>query len=142
MTDEPERDAPSGEKLERRKQWEIRRARGQRSEDQRPQDYAPIVFPECPGLCHAALVIAGRMADVEADLFDAIVATDEILQALGVIEIMRNGGDGRHAKVQRGPVFKDDEMDLRPLGYGDEDLGRPIAKVIPLKRRTERTRRV
>lgn len=130
------------DRLEKRKAWEVRRAQGQRSEDQRPQDFAPIVFPECPGLCNAARVVAGRMAETEPDLYGAIIATDELLQMLGIIDVMNHGGDGRKVKVQRGPVKLDADGDIpAPLGYDEDDTGRPIAKPTKAKQRTERTRR-
>lgn len=136
MTDEPEYTEPTGAHLERRKEWEVRRARGQRSsEDQRPLDYSPIVFPECPGLCHASYVVAGRMAATRPDFDSAVAATRDVLEHLGLIEIMTNGGDGRKLKIQRGPVADDEPA---PLGYADDDLGRPISKPKPVKQRTER----
>lgn len=141
MTCEPEGypEILDPDRLERRKAWEIKRARGQRSDDQRPTEYAPIVFPECPGLCQAARVVAGRMAAAEPDFIDSIIATSELLQMLGIIDVMENGGDGRKVRVQRGPVKLDNDADEpAPLGYADDDLGRPIAKPAPAKRRTER----
>lgn len=117
------------DRLERRKEWEIRRARGARTDDQRPTDYTPIVFPECPGLCHAARVVAGRMAESEPDLLDSIMATDELLRMLGIIDVMNDGGDGRKVRVQRGPVKLDmDSEDVAPLGYDANDVGRPTVK--------------
>lgn len=124
MADDEVRDDPSGAKLERRMAWEIKRARGVRSENERPIDYSPIVFPDQAGLRHAAAVVISRHLDRPNGKAEAI----EVVQALGIGEIYRNGGDGRHAKIQRGPVFKADELDLRPLGYDDEDTGRPDAK--------------
>lgn len=126
MTEPEPIEAPTGERLEARIRWEIRRARGQRSDDQRPQDYSPIVFPECPGLCRAAYVVAGRMAAAEPDLLDAIEATREILNMLGVIDIMQNGGDGRHLTARRREAV--DPEDLPPLGFAEDDIGRPGEK--------------
>lgn len=128
------------DRLQRRKEWEVKRARGHRSDgSERPADYTPIVFPDCPGLCQAARVVAGRMAAAEPDLLDAIIATDELLRMLGIIDVMNNGGDGRQVKVQRGPVkLHSDGDEPAPLGYAEEDLGRPIAKPKPKKQRTER----
>lgn len=116
---------PVGKKLDGRIAWEQKRARGQRSDNEKPISYEPIVFPECPGLCHAARVVAGRMAAAEPDLLDAIDATREVLEALGIISIMENGGDGRALKIQRRSL---DDTEPRPLGYDEQDVGRSIRK--------------
>ena len=113
---------------EKAKEWQRDRARRvKRSENERPQDYSAIVFPDCPGLCHAARVVAGRMVATTPDLLEAIDATRDVLDMLGIIEVMNNGGDGRKVKVQRGPVRLPGDEDIPPdwtgpvMGYGDDD---------------------
>lgn len=90
-------------RLKRRKEWEINRAAHERRKppgEVTITDYGAIIFPECEALCHAAYVVAGKMADLP----NAVEATREILEILAIPAIMRTGGDGRLRKIQRGPV--------------------------------------
>lgn len=129
-TDDPY-EQPSGDKLERRKAWEIRRAQTRRTEksaDNTPVTYEPILFPDYDGLRHAALVIAGAHVDRP----NGIAEAREVAWALGIPQIMEFGGDGRKVRVQKTPL---DESDPKPLGYSDDDEGRPTRK--PRKPRAE-----
>lgn len=115
MTDEtlpPE--PPVGEKLVARMRWERERALGRRSDNERPIDFAAIVFPDYEGMRRAALRVCADAKDAE----DAKV----LLDALGIIDIMLNGGDGRKLKVQRGPVFREEDT---PARYTDADDAKP-----------------
>jgi hypothetical protein len=91
-------------RLTKRINWEIDRARNERrkpaSDTSMVDDFAPIIFPDTAGLRHAALVVAGHMADRP----DAVAATRTILEALAIPQIMRDGGDGRVLRIQNGPV--------------------------------------
>lgn len=104
--DEPIDDyARDPERLRRRMEWERDRARNSRRRRVQPDsgfesDFIQIVFPDAAGLRHAALVVAGAMADRK----DAVEATRLLLDILGIPQIMREGGDGRPVKEQHGPV--------------------------------------
>lgn len=101
------------------KEWQVKRIKQRRNDvtvDTR-MSYEPIVFPDAAGCRHAALVICAQARDAA----DAKV----ILEALALPTIMREGGDGRAVKVQRGPVTGAiaAKPDPKPLGYNPEDYG-------------------
>lgn len=104
-------------------EWQRRRA-GHRSitETEARLDYAPIVFPGTAECRHAALVVCGAMASQE----DPVGSAREILEALALPTIMRNGGDGRTMRTASKSSKK--RAEPLPIGYGDDDYGRPDAK--------------
>lgn len=112
---------------EKAKNWQRDRARGiaRKSDNEKQIDYSAIIFPDCPGLCNAARVVAGSMADRHEEFFDQIIATQELLEMLGIIAVMENGGDGRKVRIQRGPVS---EPTVIPPGYHEDDIGQAAKK--------------
>lgn len=108
------KDAPVGEKLERRKKWERERAQGRKSDNDRPVSYEPIIFPDAAGLRHAAMVICGAHVNRKNGTAEA----REVAWALGIPQIMAEGGDGRKIRVQRTPL---DDSAPKPIGYGEEN---------------------
>jgi hypothetical protein len=104
-------------------EWQRRRA-GRRSlqETENRLDYALIVFPPVEGCRHAALVVCGAMADQP----DPVTASREILEALALPTILREGGDGRALRTQNRSSKRRGEP--LPIGYGEDDYGRPDAK--------------
>ena len=121
MSVEEHDEGPTGKRLEHRIKWERDRARGKRSDNERPQDYAPIVFPDPTGLRHAALVVCAAHLKRK----NGIAEAREICWALGIPQILANGGDGRPVRVERPRV---DPEDLPPLGYDENDVGRPVVR--------------
>lgn len=106
-------------------EWMKRRA-GRRSISENSGDprldYTPIVFPPYDECRRAALVVCGAMANE----VDPVAESKTILEALALPTIMRDGGDGRrmktsgrHAKRRTEPL---------PIGYGEDDFGRPEEK--------------
>lgn len=110
-------------------EWQRRRA-GRRSlqETENRLDYAPIVFPPAANCRHAALVVCAHMVDEP----DPVAAAREVLEALALPTIMRDGGDGRLLK--RGQQSSKKRAEPLPIGYGDDDFGRPSEKPSKKKR--------
>jgi hypothetical protein len=104
-------------------EWQRRRA-GRRTltENDTQMDYAAIVFPPPDAVRHAALVVCSHMIDEE----DPVTAAREVLEALAIPKILRDGGDGRTTRVQNRSLRGNREP--LPIGYGPEDYGRPDAK--------------
>lgn len=111
MRGRPEENVPielDPARLAHRMEWEVLRARKQLSDSVGEKAFNPIVFPPPDGLYHAALVVAGCLCDEP----DAVEAVREVLDALAIPTILREGGDGRSCKIQRGRVrFGDDPDD-------------------------------
>ncbi len=84
-------------------------------------DYSAIVWPPLDKVRHAALIVCASAKDVA----DAKL----LLEALAIPTVLREGGgDGRVLRVQKGPVRIGDPEDLPPIGYGDDDYGRPVER--------------
>lgn len=122
-------------RLQHRMDWEIRRARYERrkmSDSVGEKQFMPIVFPDFEGLKHAALVVAGLLADRP----DAVEATREVLEILAIPTIMREGGDGRECKIQRGRVrFGDEPPEPFDVDYEGPELDPPYRRPVPRVRR-------
>lgn len=110
-------------------EWQRRRA-GRRSlqETEARLDYAPIVFPPTAECRHAALVVCSNMVSEP----DPVAAAREILEALALPTIIRLGGDGRALKVAQKSNKK--RAEPLPIGYGEDDFGRPSEKPRSKKR--------
>lgn len=132
---EPGLDAALAEYLDRPRtegaaEWQRRRA-GRRSitENDVRLDYAPIIFPPTAQCRHAALVVCGAMADE----VDPVAEARVILEALALPTIIKHGGDGRTMKTQGRHARRSEPL---PIGYGDEDYGRPDARVTRKRKRS------
>lgn len=90
--DKPSPEVPIEEnpkRLQHRMEWEIRRAR-KGSGSIEVAEYTAIKMPDYDGLKHAAMVVAGRLADLP----DAVAATREVLEALAIPRMLRGEDPG------------------------------------------------
>lgn len=88
-------------------------------------DYSPIVWPDVDKVRHAALVVCAAMADED----DPVAAAREILEALAIPTVLAaGGGDGRVLRIQKTPLKSD--IEPKPLGFGENDYGRPAPKQV------------
>lgn len=106
-------------------EWQKRRA-GRRSISENTGDprldYTPIIFPAYEDCRHAALIVCGAMANE----VDPVGESKTILEALALPTIMRDGGDGRRMKKSGRHTRR--RAEPLPIGYGEEDFGRPEEK--------------